>query len=176
MATGTSRGRCIICGKEKRTVTCDGCQQLFCFDHLTDHRHELSGQLDEIEMNRDIFRQTLNEQTNNPKRHALIKQIDQWEEDSIKKIQRTARKCRELLIQHTTDHINQLEVNLAELTGQIRQIRKENDFNEIDLNQFKQKLTQLSKELDKPTNVSIHQDSASLINKISVVVSSRKFA
>ena len=59
--------------------------QIFCFNHLTDHRQELSQQLDEIEINRDIFRQTLNEQINNPKKHSLIKQIDQWEEDSIEK-------------------------------------------------------------------------------------------
>ena len=42
-------------------------------------------------------------------------------------------------------------------------------------NNFKQKLTQLTKELDKPSNISIQQDSTSFINKISVVVSSRKF-
>jgi len=39
---------------------------------------------------------------------------------------------------------------------------------------LKQKLTHLAEELDKPSNVSIEHDSASLVNKISVVVSSRK--
>jgi hypothetical protein len=64
---------------------------------------------------------------------------------------------------------------LTILTDQLRRTRQENDFNEIELNEFKQKLTQLAKQLDKPSNVSLQQGSASFINKISVVVASRKF-
>jgi chromosome segregation ATPase len=174
MTTATGKGRCIICGKEKRAVRCEGCSQLFCFDHLPDHRQELSIQLDQIEVNRDLLRQTITEQTTNPKKHSLMKQIDQWEDDSIRKIQEIAKECRQLILQHTTKHIDQIEVNLAKLTDGLRQTRQENDFNEIDLQELKQKLTQLAEELDKPSNVSIEHDSASLVNKISVVVSSRK--
>jgi chromosome segregation ATPase len=90
-------------------------------------------------------------------------------------IEQTAKECRESLFEHTSKSINQIEINLAKLTDQMRQIRKENDFNEIDLNQLKNKLTQLAKELEKPANVSVQQESKSLINKISIVVSSRKF-
>ena len=124
MATETAKSQCITCGKNKRAVKCEGCSQIFCFNHIADHQQELSRQLDEIEINRDIFRQTLNEQKNNPERHPLIKQIDQWEEDSIRKIQQTAKKCRHLLFQHTTEHINRLEISLAELTSRLREIVK----------------------------------------------------
>jgi hypothetical protein len=174
MGISTGKGRCIKCDKEKSAVRCEGCSQLFCFDHLPDHRQELSIQLDEIEVNRDLLRQTLIEQTTNPKKHSLMKQIDQWEEDSIKIIRQTANDCRQLVLQHTTDHINQFEGNLVKLTDRLRQTRQENDFNEIDLRELKQKLIELTEELNKPSNVSIEHDSASLINKISVVVSSRK--
>jgi hypothetical protein len=64
-----------------------------------------------------------------------------------------------------------MEINLTKLTDQLRQTREENDFNETELNKFKQKLTQLAKELDKPLNISIQQSSVSLINRISVVAS-----
>jgi hypothetical protein len=175
MATATGKGRCITCGKEKRVVRCEGCSQLFCFDHLPDHRQQLSAQLDEIEVNRDVFRQTLTEQTTNPKKHSLIKQIDRWEEDSMRKIQQTAQACRQLILQHTTEHINQIEVNLVKLTDELRLTRQENDFNEIDLCEFEQKLTQLTEELNNPSNLSIRNDSLPLINKISVVISSREF-
>lgn len=77
MATGTNKGRCVTCGKDKRAVRCEGCLQLFCYSHLTDHRQELSHQLDEIELNRALLQQTLNEQINNPTKHSLIKQINQ---------------------------------------------------------------------------------------------------
>jgi hypothetical protein len=172
MARVTGKTRCATCGKEKSTVRCEGCQQLFCFNHLTDHRQQLSVQLDQIEGDRDLLRQTLTEQTNNPQKHLLIKQIYQWEKDSINKIQQTAKECRQILLQHTTEYINQIEINLTKLTDQLRETRQENDFNEIDLNEFKQKLTQLTTELDKPSNISIQHDSTTLIKNISVIVSS----
>jgi chromosome segregation ATPase len=175
MATGISKAHCVKCGKERSTLKCAGCSQDFCYNHLTEHRQELSEQLDEIEMNRDLLRQTLNEQTNNPNQHSLIKEVDQWEKDSIKIIEQTAKECRESLLEHTTKSINQIEINLSKLTDEMREVRKENDFNEIDLNQLKNKLTQLAEELDKSAYASIQQESASLINKICIVVSSRKF-
>jgi len=174
MTTATGKARCITCGKKKSAVRCEGCLQIFCRIHLTDHCQELSQQLDEIEINRDLFRQTLNEQTNDRQKHFLIKQIDKWEKGSIQKIQQTAEECRQILHQHTTKHFNQIEINLTKLTDQLRQIRQENDFNEIDLKYLQQKLTELEKELDQPLNISIQQDSTSLINKISIVVSSGK--
>jgi hypothetical protein len=161
MAKRITKVHCVKCGKERSTLKCAGCSQDFCFNHLPDHRQELSEQLGEIEMNRDLLRQALNEQTNNLEQHSLIEQ--------------TAKRCRESLFEHTTKSINQIEINLSKLTNEIRQIRKENDFNEIDLDQLKNKLTQLEKELDKPSNISVQQESISLINKIYIVVSSRKF-
>jgi hypothetical protein len=174
MATATGKARCVTCGKEKSAVRCEGCLQIFCFNHLTVHRQELSQQLDEIEINRDLFRQTLNEQTNDRQKHFLIKQINKWEKDSIEKIQQTAEECKQILRQHTIEHFNQIEINLAKLTDRLRVTRRDDDFNEIEINQLKQKLTQLTKELDQPSNISIQQDSTALINKISVVVFSSK--
>jgi DNA repair ATPase RecN len=175
MATRISKALCVKCGKERSTLKCAGCLQDFCCNHFKDHREELSEELDQIEMNRDLFRQTLNEQTNNLKQHSLFKQIDRWEKDSIKIIEQTAKQCRESLFKHITKSIDQIEISVSKLTDEMREIRKENDFNETDLNELKNKLTQLAKELDQPTNVSVQQDSASLINKICIVASSRKF-
>ena len=72
MAIATGKARCNMCSKEKSTVRCEGYLQIFCFNHLISHRQELSKQLDEIEVNRDLFRQTLNEQINDGQKHFLI--------------------------------------------------------------------------------------------------------
>jgi len=170
------KARCIICGKDRSAVRCEGCLQIFCYNHLKDHRQELNKQLDEIEVNQNIFRQTLAQQTIDLKQNSLIKQIDEWKEDSIKMIQQTAEECKQLLLQYTTEHITNIEVNLNKLTEELRQIRQENDFNEIYLKQLNEKLSQLANELDQPPNISVHQDSASPINKISVVASAGKSA
>ncbi|CAF0819187.1 unnamed protein product [Adineta steineri] len=174
MATDAIKSRCITCDKEKRTVRCEGCLQLFCYDHLTDHRQELNKQLHHIELNLAVFRQTLNEQTNHPQIHSLIKEINKWEEESIHTIQKTAMECREVLLKHSNEHFNDVEINLTKLSEQLKDIHQENDFNEIDLNQFNLKLKQLSQELDKLSTISIQQETTPLIHKISVFVSTVK--
>jgi hypothetical protein len=65
-------------------------------------------------------------------------------------------------------------MNLSKLTDQMREIHQENDFNEIDLKNLKQKLTQLEKQLDQISNVSIQEDSEIFIKKISIAISSGK--
>ncbi|CAF3811590.1 unnamed protein product [Rotaria sp. Silwood1] len=174
MATITSKLYCVKCKKQKATSKCAGCLQDFCYNHLIEHHEQLSGELDKVEMDHDFVRQTLVEQLNDSKNDSLIEQINKWEEDSIIKIQQIAEECKQLLFQHTNKYINPIKINLDKLTDQLRQAREENDFNEIDLKEFKEKLTQLSQKLDKPLNISITQNSASIINKISVVIPSEQ--
>jgi hypothetical protein len=176
MATATVKNRCVICDKEKASFKCEGCSQTFCYNHVTDHRQELSKQLDEIEVIRDLFRQTLVEQITEPRKHPLIQQIDTWERDSIDKIRRTADEARQLLFKHTTNHISNIEVKLTKLTDQLRENRQENDFVETDLNHWKDELTRLTKELDEIPNVSIRRDTIPLVTNILVDVPSKYFS
>ena len=175
MATGTGKARCVTCSKAKSAVRCEGCLQTFCYEHLPDHRQELSTELNKIEDQRDLIRHTLNEKTADSNKNSLMQQIDQWEQDSIENIQEAAKECEQKLLQHTTKYVNRLETDLAKLTNQIRQSRIENDFDEINLNDFKEKLLQLAKELEQPSSISIQQDATALVNKISVITSESKF-
>ncbi len=162
------------CGKKRAIAKCAGRSQEFCYNHFTDHHQELSKQFDEIEFNRNLFRQTLTEQTNDLKEHSLIQQINKWEEDSIINIQEIAKECRQILSQHVTKHIDQMEVRFAKLTDRLRQIREENDFNEKNLSKFNTTLNQLAKELDKHPDILIERDFGSFANNISTVISSGK--
>jgi len=175
MATETSKIYCVKCGKEKATSKCTGCLQDFCYNHFKDHHRELNKQLDEIEINRDVFRQKLHTKINQTNSKSLSKQIDQWEEDSIKIIQQTANECRKNLLQHATKDIYQIKSDLDKLTDQLEEMRRENDFNEIDIDQFRETLSLLTEELSQPSTISIQQNSTSLVNKISVVVHYRKY-
>ena len=83
-------------------------------------------------------------------------------------------KARQLLRKYINENIEKIENKLTQLTEQLKQTRQENDFNEIHLNRFGQKLNQLEEQLNRPSNVSIEQDSSSFINKIYVVVSAGK--
>ncbi len=170
MAIATGKTRCVICSKDRATMRCGGCFKEYCFNHMGDHRQELNKQLDEIEVNRDLFRQLLTEITEQPNNHQLIQKINIWEQKSIKIIQQTANETRQLVLKSTNEYIHQLEINLKNLTNQLRESREENDFNEINLHQFQEELERLTKELSKPSNISIQEDSTSFINKISVEI------
>lgn len=166
MATSTDIAHCVICDKANSTLRCGGCLQEFCFKHLIDHRKELNQQLEKIEVDRDLFKQSLSEQMKDSKNHSSLQQINKWEFDSIEKIKKTAEDARLLLVKHVSGNINQIEVNLNKLTDQLRKAREEDDFNEKNLHQFEEELTKLKTELSKPSDVSIQQNTSSVINNI----------
>ena len=174
MAVATGKAQCVTCGKQKVAYLCAGCSQNFCFNHLAEHHQTLEKQLDEVEDKRNLFRETLTQQKNNPQEHPLLQQINIWERSSVSKIRQTAEEARQLLVQHTVANINDIEIKLVKLTEQLKQTRNENDVNEIVLNQFKQKLKQLEEELAKPPHISIREESSSFISKISVIIASGK--
>ncbi|CAF1481119.1 unnamed protein product [Rotaria sp. Silwood1] len=118
-----------------------------------------------------FFRQTLNEQTSEPENYLLVQQINDLERDSIEKIRQTADEVRKLLLHYTAKHIPDIEIELNKFTDQLRQSRHENDLVETDLYRWKNQLIQLSDELNKPSNITIRQDSKSLVNRIYVDIS-----
>ncbi|CAF0834380.1 unnamed protein product [Adineta steineri] len=71
----------------------------------------------------------------------------------------------------THQSINDVEKRFTELSKKLKEIREENGFNEINLNYFQLKLTQITKEFLQPSNISIQQDSQEFIKKISVISS-----
>jgi septal ring factor EnvC (AmiA/AmiB activator) len=174
MTTALGKNRCISCGKDKSTLRCGGCLQEYCVNHSFDHRQELNKQLDDVEITRHLFRQTLIQQATDPEKHALIQQINDWEHDSITKIRQTAEEARQTLLKYTTGHIKQIEVDLNKLTDQLRQSREDNDFYETDIRYWNEELKRLAKELAKPSNINLRQDTTALIYKISVGITESK--
>jgi chromosome segregation ATPase len=173
MGTTTGKTECITCGKEKVAYKCEGCSQTFCFNHLADHRQILIKQLDDLENERNLFRQTLSEQSNHQQTYSWIQQINQWEKDSMDKIHQTAEEARQLVLKSVGDNRNDIEMKLRKFTEELKQIRQEDDFNEIHLNRFKRKLKELEEQLNKPKHISVKQENSSaFINKISVLITS----
>ncbi|CAF1237822.1 unnamed protein product [Adineta steineri] len=65
--------------------------------------------------------------------------------------------------------INDIEMKLTDISKQIQQLQKENDFNEINLNYLTNQLTKITEELNDPPNISIEHGSYSFINEISII-------
>ncbi|CAF1543435.1 unnamed protein product, partial [Adineta steineri] len=115
--------------------------------------------------------QTIIQQKQNLHNSSSIQQINQWETNSIEKIQQTAQQCREKVMKLTQKSINDIEKKFSELSQKLKEIRQENEFNEIDLNNCQLKLTQITKEFLPPSDISIRQDSQEFIKKITVISS-----
>ncbi|CAF3821055.1 unnamed protein product [Adineta steineri] len=174
MAMTYNKTHCFTCNKDKITYPCEGCLKNFCLMDLTKHRQILNEELHHIINDYDQFKQRFNEQKPNPHDLFLIDQINQWEIDSIIKIQQKARGCREIVIKSSQTCINDIEMKFNDLNEQLKQFHSENEFNEINLEYLRNELIKMREELDNPSKISIQQDSQSFINEISIISLEKK--
>ncbi len=90
---------CIKCANKSIGIfKCQGCSNVFCRKHASEHRINLSNQLDEIAHEHDQLHQLITQE--NYDFHPLINQINHWEQSSIKKIQQIAENIRKEIVQH----------------------------------------------------------------------------
>ncbi|CAF3999547.1 unnamed protein product [Adineta steineri] len=164
-----NKTQCFTCNQDKITYLCEGCLKNFCLMDLTKHRQILNEELHHIINDYDQFKQIFNEQKPNSDDLALINQINEWEINSIKKIQLKARDCREIVIKSSQIFLNDIEKKFNDLSEQIKQIRQENEFNEINLNHFRNQLKKMILEINNPPKTSIQYDSQPFINDISII-------
>jgi len=72
-------------------------------------------------------------------------------------------------------HFQKIEIDLNSLTHEIKEIRQESDFNEVHLNDLRNKLEKLQKRLDNPADILLtEENSSSFIKRIYVNVVYRK--
>ncbi|CAF1194135.1 unnamed protein product [Adineta steineri] len=140
---------------------------------LPEHHQILTSELHDITNEYNEFKQRINEQKQNPHNHLLINQINQWEIDSIEKIQQKAQEYREIVIKSSQTCINDIEIKFKDLNEQINQMQTQNEFNEIDLNYLRNQLIEITEELNNPLKISMKDDSQSFINEI-LIISSKK--
>ncbi|CAF1490174.1 unnamed protein product [Adineta steineri] len=169
MAMKTNRTQCVICNKDKITYLCEGCLKNFCLMDLTKHRQILNEELHHIINDYNQFKQGFNEQKPSPHDLSLINEINQWEMDSIIKIQQKARDCREIVIKSSQTCINDIEKKFNDLNEQLKQFQQENEFNEINLEYLRNELIKMREEFYHPSVISIEQDSQPFINEISII-------
>jgi hypothetical protein len=159
MATGSiTKKPCCKCNKGGATFTCNGCRQSFCLKHTSDHRQELSQQMDNIGQQHDVLKRDIDEQSINKK---LLAQIDRWEKESIEKIRSSADAARTDLKQLTEESKSQLSGLMSKLSNELHSNRESDDYTEDDLNRWVNQLKELREELEKPSEIKIVEDKPS---------------
>ncbi|CAF4031574.1 unnamed protein product [Rotaria sp. Silwood2] len=166
MATITGKNYCVKCKKPKTTVKCSGCSQDFCFDHISEHRNELSEQLGRTEDQYNELRIEIDEKKIEPQKHELMKKIDEWERESIEKIRQVANEVRHKLLSCIITFVDNIDLKLKELSKQLIHYRKENDFADPDIQFLNEQLKRLKDILNNPPNIKIEYDSTYFIDKI----------
>ncbi|CAF1113463.1 unnamed protein product [Adineta ricciae] len=159
---------CLTCHKTKVTYNCDGCSSRFCYEHLGEHRQELNGELEGFINDYNEYQQMIIEQNENKQNALLSEQIDRWETEAIEKIQQTAKECRQRLSQCTKAFVNEIKEEFCQLNEKIKQ-HKEDGFDEMDLNDLKTELQEITDEYLDSSNISLRHHSPTFIQRISVM-------
>lgn len=158
MATAGKKLPCSKCQKASSMMICRGCGQGFCYRHITDHRQELSQQMDELVISHDQFKQNITEQEIEPTCHSLIKRVEQWEQESIDKIRQAANDARTLLVDIINTYRPEVGNALADLTKELQNARREDDYVETDLQQWREKLNQLNSQFNAAQIIEFNPD------------------
>ncbi|CAF1280082.1 unnamed protein product [Adineta steineri] len=170
-----NKTQCFTCNKDKITYPCEGCLKNFCLMDLTKHRQILNEELHLIINDYDQFKEIFSEQKPNSDDLFLINQINQWEIDSIEKIKQKAKDCIEIVIKSSQTFLNDIEIKFNDLNEQLDQIHNENEFNEMNLNYFRNQLIKITLEINNLPKTTIQQHSQLFINDISIISTKGKF-
>jgi hypothetical protein len=165
MASAIVRKPCIKCDKGGGVITCDGCQQSFCIKHIVEHRQELAIQLDQVGQEHDLFRRDLTQEN---VAHPILIRIDEWEQESITKIQVAAEAARADLRQLLDQTKNELKISADKMTNEMQSCREQDDYTETDLFRWTDQLKDLRKLLEKQLTTEIveNEDTSTAIYMI----------
>ena len=171
MASSSTRKLCGIGNdcKQVGTFKCEGCFQAFCSQHVTDHRRLLGEDMIVITMEHDHLRETLTRQVAISDSNKLIKQVDDWEQESISKIRQKAKEIRQELLHLSTSHMDHLSTKLRHLSKQLTEGQKNDDFVETDIRRWRETLDFLKSSFGSRLEITMNQnDGIPLVQDIPV--------
>lgn len=168
-----NRSLCSMCGKVPSLSFCMGCQRVFCTEHAEQHRFDLSAFLDKIILEHGQCKQRLIQYTEESNSHPLMKQINEWEIESIERIHQVASDARKQVLNAFEQFATNSITTMNNLTEEFKKAQEEDKFLETNLRQWMDTLVQIKKELDKPPTINIRKGGSDVpfISKIMISIS-----
>ena len=120
-----------------------------------------------------LLESDLKQYQENALQHPLMKRIEQWQQDAIVLILRTANDARITIINQLNKFLEKKSIDLTKLTEEIKQIDDENDLQEIQLTNLRGRLQKLHGQIKKPNHIQL-KESSTLVKRLYVDVSPRK--
>ena len=160
------KNSCSICHKGGIVRLCDRCKQIFCDEHVIKHRRQSADQLNEINEEYHRIEHELRQSSNES--HSLWKNIDQWENESIARIQMTAASMREEFRQMIDDSKERLANVCRKIFDNVHRLRQTGEFCENDLRRAREQLKQFRTKIDSPLTVQLIEHPKSVIHLIDI--------
>lgn len=135
---------CSICHQQKDVYTCRGCQCSFCEEHVDEHRTNLSRDIEHLIDDFDVLGRDLEQEHESQNLQTIV---NDWEQRSIAKICLAAENVRFELSQWL-ERNNDTKQSFDEVLQEIRVCQKSEDFNEIDLKRWTQKLDEFRRQAE----------------------------
>jgi len=125
-------------------ANCIGCKDVFCFDHLIQHRRDLANEIDQLiirhaDMKKKSFVQL------NIDQH--LEYIDKWECETIELIHKHTKYVKEKILSICNTYKSDLEQYYTILGKELKNKRDLNTFFEQDIMNLSQRIEQLDKEI-----------------------------
>ena len=135
---------------------CNRCQQSFCTPHFAKHREDLSVKVESTIQEHNLLRHALSDRT---RIASLGARINQWEQESILRIQTAAATARRDLEASVDRAKHDLETRMSELAQEIQRCRDSDDYAEMDIQRWSDRLVELQQMLERSSMVNIENDS-----------------
>jgi len=143
-------------------ANCIGCKNIFCFDHLIQHRQDLANQFDQLikqhaDMKNKAFIQL------NIDQH--LEYIDKWECETIELIHKHAKDAKEKFLSIFNTYKSELKQHHTQLGQELNNKRDSRSFFERDITDLSQRIDHLDKEIEY-SNKLLHNINVNELNQI----------
>lgn len=159
---------CEICRESVDTFKCTKCEQVFCFTHLKTHRDQLILEICQVQDEINAIRQNIYSQKENFSEHPLHDFINQWENESIRKIRQMADRTRKSLINRSDEYISNLEKHLNDLSTEVQQFSRKKICDKIQMTRWNEKLAQFNVKMNPLETIEIDELQRPLVKEIEI--------
>lgn len=145
MSYGTS-SICAQCTAQPSISSCEGCQRKFCLTCLSQHRNDLSLELDDLFNRRNELMEIVNNHlpSNTTDKCSCFDEINRWQYEMHANIDRIASAARESVRQSLSETSKNVRQELDQISQDLQQRQKSGGYVEGDLNRIKQQLIKLN--------------------------------
>lgn len=140
---------CTTCESSVNGVfTCSGCSKSFCAKHAIEHRLQLGQILSALGAQQDLMHEIVKQQCHQSQHQPLFEAINEWEVASILKIRKAAEVARAQVLHFNSKDTTVIAKELVQISEEMKRSRENEDFIEVHLMTWKNKLEKLKKELE----------------------------